>query len=498
MHYPRGRMLGGSSARNFLITHRATAGSFQKWADAVGDDSYNFENLLPYFERSLNFTPPNNELRAANATPEYDDSTLGTGDGPLALGFPNWAYAFPTWATKAFSKIGIPLRREGFMDGGLLGHAYAMFTLDTKMIRSSSETGFLRRSLSNANFYIYPLTMAERVLFDNNNTATSVEVNTAGARYTITARKEVILSAGAIGSPQLLQVSGVGPGDLLQSLGIPVVADLAGVGRNMQDHVIFGVTHGVNAITTSSLGDPAFTGEQIRLYNDEAAGLLTSPAADMLAWEKLPNSTRSSFSNRTLSVLATEYPTDWPEIEYLVSSSYFGSGDIPTQADPHDGTAYATVGVALCTPRSRGTVTITSADANVAPAIDPAYLTDRADVEVVIGGFRRAREFWASSALDDFRLGPEAYPGAQVSDNAAEIEASIRRNLNTVYHGSCTCAMGRQDDPDAVVDTHARVYGVNGLRVVDAAAFPLLPPGHPQSTVYALAEKIADDIVNGL
>lgn len=182
-------------------------------------------------------------------------------------------------------------------------------------------------------------------------------------------------------------------------------------------------------------------------------------------------------------MLATEYPTDWPEIEYLVSSSYFGSGDIPTQADPHDGTAYATVGVALCTPRSRGTVTITSADANVAPAIDPAYLTDRADVEVVIGGFRRAREFWASSALDDFRLGPEAYPGAQVSDNAAEIEASIRRNLNTVYHGSCTCAMGRQDDPDAVVDTHARVYGVNGLRVVDAAAFPLLPPGHPQSTV---------------
>ncbi|RYP41561.1 hypothetical protein DL767_000903 [Monosporascus sp. MG133] len=496
IHYARGKMLGGSTARHFMIYHRGTVGSYQKWADRVGDDSYTFENFLPYFEKSLNFTPPNNDLRLSNATPEYDGSALGTGDGPLGLTFPNWAYAFPTWATRAFSQMGIRRRREGFNNGGLLGQAYAMFTIDGKtMVRSSSETAFLRSSLSNTDYYVYPLTTAMKVLFDETKTATGVLVNTAGAQYTITARKEVVISAGVFGSPQLLQVSGVGPAELLQSLDIPVVADLPGVGHNMQDHIVFGISQGVNAVTASSMGNPGFAGEQVRLFNEEAAGLLTSPGADMLAWEKLPKKTRRVMSNSTLNFLATEYPADWPEVEYLTLSAYFGNGDSPSTADPHDGTSYATVGVALCTPRSRGSVTITSADVFVAPAIDPRWLTDRADIEVAVGGFKRAREFWASPALSGFALGQEAYPGREVGDDDAEIEAAIRRSFNTVYHGSCTCAMGRADDPDAVVDPQARVYGVNGLRVVDASAFPLLPPGHPQSTVYALAEKIADDII---
>jgi choline dehydrogenase len=240
LHYPRGKMLGGCSARNFMIYQRPTDGCMDKWADQVGDTSYTFDNLLPFFEKSVKFTPPNQKLRATNSTPTYSTSTLGTKNGPLSVTFPNWAYAFSSWATRAFSQIGIQVRKEGFQNGGLLGQAYSMFTIDSQtMIRDSSETAFLRRSLKDPTFYVYPLTQGKKIIFDAaSKQATGVLVNTLGAQYTISARKEVILSAGVIGSPQLLQVSGVGPAQLLQSLNIPVVADRPGVGQNMQDHVV--------------------------------------------------------------------------------------------------------------------------------------------------------------------------------------------------------------------------------------------------------------------
>ncbi|KAF2973160.1 hypothetical protein GQX73_g451 [Xylaria multiplex] len=495
LRYPRGKMLGGSSARNFMIYHRGTEGSYQKWADIVGDDSYTFDKFLPFFEKSVNFTPPNTELRLQNATPEYDLTVLGNGEGSLGLSYPNWAYAFPTWATKAFAQMGLPLRPDGFNSGGLNGHAYATFTIDGKtMIRASSETAFLQNSLGNPDYFVYPLTDAKRVLFDRTKRATGVRVDTAGRQYTISARKEVIMAAGAIGSPQLLQVSGVGPAKLLKSHNINVVADLPGVGQGMQDHVVFGISQGVNVVTASNLaGDAAFAQEQAQLYVEKAAGLLTSPAADMLAWEKLPNNSRSALSNSTRAVLASEYPADWPELEYIAFSSWYGNASLLTADDPMDGVPYSTMGVALITPRSRGSVNIVSSDASVPPAIDPRFLTDRADIEVVVAGFKRAREFYRQSSLKGLLVGPEAYPGNSVQTDA-QIEAHIRRNFNTVYHGSCTCAMGRRSDPKAVVDTQGRVYGVKGLRVVDASAFPLLPPGHPESTVYALAEKLACDI----
>ncbi|KAI1122253.1 glucose-methanol-choline oxidoreductase [Nemania abortiva] len=491
LKYPRGKMLGGSSARNFMIYHRGTKGSYQKWADMVGDDGYTFENLLPYFQKSVHLSPPRNDLRLKNATPEYDPSVFGA--GPLGLSYPNWVYAFPTWATKAFSQIGLYLRPEGFNSGGLIGQAYTPFSIDGKtMIRSSSETAFLQNSLNSSDYFVYPLTDAKQVLFDGLKRATGVRVDTAGRQYTISARKEVIMAAGAIGSPQLLQVSGVGPSELLQSYDIEVISDLPGVGQNLQDHVLFGISQGVNLVTASNLaGDPAFFQEQTRLYNEQAAGLLTTPGVDLLAWEKLPNATRSSFSKNTLDALK-QYPADWPEVEYLALSAWVGNVSVLT-FDPEDGTAYSTLAVALVAPRSRGTVNITSADAADPPAIDPRFLTDRADVEVLIAGFKRAREFYNQSSLTEVLVGPEAYPGSSVETDA-QIEEHIRRNFNTVYHPSSTCSMGRRGDPQAVVDTQGRVYGVEGLRVVDASVFPLLPPGHPQATVYALAEKLACDI----
>ena len=484
-------MLGGSSGRNFLIYQRGTQSSYQKWVDAVGDETYTFENFLPYFEKSLKFTPPNNDLRPKKATHEFSTSALGTGNGPLSLSFPNWAYAFGTWATTAFSQIGIPLRREGFQNGGLLGHAYTMFTQNgDDMQRSSSETAFLRKALGNPNYYVYPLTMAKRILFDDDGgngtkgrlTATGVVVETAGAEYAIAANREVILSAGVFGSPQLLQVSGIGPRDLLEPLGIPVMVDLPGVGQNMQDHIFFGIARGINAVTTSALGDPVFIAEQHRLFAEEANGLLTSSAADVLAWEKLPGAARQSLSNETKRYLDT-FPKDWPDVEYVTFSAYLGDLSMPIAADPHDGTQYATVAAALAVPRSRGSVNITSSDVSTMPVIDPRFLTEKADMEVAVAGFRRMREFWNASSIEPLLTGDEAFPGVSVTDEYDSIEAWIRKSFMTVYHGSCTCAMGKASDPYAVVDPQGRVYNVDGLRVVDASAFPLLPPGHIQSTV---------------
>ncbi|KAI1780614.1 glucose-methanol-choline oxidoreductase [Hypoxylon cercidicola] len=494
LHYPRGKTFGGCSARNYMIYQRGTVGSYQMWADAVNDTSYTFDSFLPWFEKSMNFTPPNTSLRLKNSTVVDDLSALGDNSGPLSVTFPNWVYPYSTWAEKGLAEIGMDVRGDNFQNGGLLGQAYAMFTINADtMLRESSETAFLQKSLDDPNYYLYPLTMAKKVIFDDSKTATGVLVNTGGREYTISARKEVILSGGVIGSPQLLQASGVGPAELLTSLNIPVVADLPGVGQNFQDHIVFGVSHRIDSITASSYSNPTVLAEQTKMFDEQAAGMFTSPATDILAWEKLPNNTRSSFASETLDVLSQEYPADWPEVEYIALSSYLGNGFTPSTADPNDGTNYATLTIVLTTPRSRGSVNITSSDTSVSPAIDPAFLTNQADVDVSVGGFKRAREYWATEALKGMADPEEKYPGASVATDE-EIANSIRGSFQTIFHGACTCAMGSSDNPLAVVDSQTRVYGVQNLRVVDASAFPLLPPGHPMSTVYALAEKIACDI----
>lgn len=514
MHYARGKTLGGCSARNFMVYQRGTTGSYQKWADAVGDQSYAFKNFLPYFQKSVNFTPPNMSLRFANSTPEYDaKAAAGSGNGPLSVTFSNYAQAFGTWATQGFQQIGIPII-QGFLSGKLIGQSYGTFTINAEtMHRDSSQTSFLTEGLKNPALKVYPLAMAKQILFDANKKATGVVVESQGLSYVLSASKEVILSAGSFGSPQLLMVSGVGPADALQGLKIPVVADRPAVGQGMQDHIFFGIGYRVNAITLSTLSvNPAYAAEQADLYNSKAAGIYTSPNTDSIAWEKIPRSLRRNWSNQTQTALAA-YPADWPEVEYITISSYLGNMQNLTSPGPNDGYNYASLAANLVAPRSRGNITITSADTNVAPLINPNWLTEQSDVDVMVASFKRIRQFYATKAMQSFVIGPEYFPGKSVSTDA-QIENFIRGNFNTIWHATSTCAMGRLNDTKAVVDTKARVIGVQGLRVVDAAAFPLLPPGHPMSTVCesspllwipaserwltpyldAFAEKIACDI----
>ncbi|KAK7932504.1 hypothetical protein PG985_003216 [Apiospora marii] len=495
MHYARGKCFGGSSARHYMAYQRPNKGALQMWADAVADKSYEFDRFVPYYERSIKFSPPRSDLRAANATPDYDErlarrNNAARGSTGVSVTFPNYAQAFTTWAVLGLKAIGLDAAKGSFLDGRLSGQAYALTTIQPNGVRESSETAFLRPTLQNPDYTVYRQAMAKRILFDGQKRATGVVVDTGGLEYTLAANKEVIVSGGFIGSPQLLQASGVGPADLLKKHGVPVVADRPGVGQNLQDHVFLAITYRVNAPTISSLQDPVFAAKQAALFHENGSGMYSNPITEILAWEKVPEPLRSGLSKATRDELA-KYPADWPEIEYISSAAYVGvQDDTRPSGKPFDGVNYASLAVVLSTPRSRGSVNITSANTGDHPALNPNFLVDPVDIELTLAGFKRARQFWQSDPLAKFRIGDEAYPGlATKSDD--EIRAAIRKSYNTIFHGSSTCRMGQANDPNAVVDSEAKVIGVQGLRVVDASAFPFLPPGHPQSTVYALAEKIS-------
>ncbi|KAL8917610.1 MAG: hypothetical protein Q9172_005773 [Xanthocarpia lactea] len=443
--------------------------------DAVGDQSYTFERLLPFFEKSLKFTPPDESLRFANGTAEYDPTVLGNGSGPLSVTFSHYVQAFGTWATKGLEEIGLPIIKN-FQSGALLGQSYSMFTINaTDMTRDSSETSFLRRALSYPNYIVYPSTLAKKILFDGKKKATGVVVDTQGRQYTLTATREAQSRLYSDTASQSLQID----------------PEWAKTWKTTSTSVPPTVsTHP----TFSSLSNPAFAAQAAEDFIQRAAGIYTNPTTDVLAWEKVPPQLRSTFSNRTLASLAT-FPPDWPELEYLSLGAYLGYQENLATGDPNDGYNYASLAISIVAPLSRGNLTLASPDAAVAPLINPNWLTHRADMDVAIAGFKRVRAFWQTDSMRRFTVGEEAFPGLQQVQSDAQIEDIIKKSMNTIYHAACTCAMGRANDTSAVVDTQGRVYGVSGLRVVDASSFPILPPGHPQATVYALAEKIACDIL---
>ncbi|KAK2603578.1 hypothetical protein QQS21_004258 [Conoideocrella luteorostrata] len=511
LHYARGKTFGGCSARNYMVYHRPPKGAHKRWADMVGDDAYSWDKFFPWYKKSVNFTAPNMNLRMANSTPEYVAADAADGQGHLSVTWPNYGQAFGTWATEAFKQVGLSVV-QGFLSGKLLGQSWVSFTINPQtMHRESSETAFLRSSLGNPDYKLHPRTMVKKIIFKGKR-ATGVLVDTEGFQYVLSARKEVILSAGTFGSPQILMVSGVGPARHLQSLNIPVVRDSPGVGKNMQDHVLYGVGYRVNAPTISSLQNPTYAAEQARLYQEQAAGMYTSPATDVLAWEKIPASLKQSWTNRSRDALAT-MPADWPEVEYIAIPALLGAQVNSRHTDPNDGFNYATLAIAVVAPQSRGTLSIASADTYDQPIINPGFLTNRADVDVAVAAVKRIRQVAATGVMQKNIIGDEYFPGKNVSTDA-EIEHFVRSSFNTMWHAAGTCAMGRIGDPKAVVDSKGRVIGTEGLRVADASAFPFLVPGHLVSTVCksttalshdmfdkiltssldALAEKIACDI----
>jgi choline dehydrogenase len=449
--------------------------------------------MLPYFKKSCTLTPPNTVKRLANATVIYDASVFDNSlNGPLHISWPNWASPLSTWIEAGLSAIGIKPGND-FNGGSLSGSSWATTTTNpTGETRDSSETSFLTQAMAKTGITVYQSTMAKKILFKNTNVASGVQVEQVGAKWTLTARKEVIISAGAFQSPQLLMVSGIGPRATLEGLGIRVVKELPGVGQNMWDHVMFGSVNRVSITTASRITNDLAFAAQTAIDYVSGSGMLTANGVGVIGWEKLPSSVRSGLSSDTLSALST-FPSDWPEIEYLALDGVLGYWRNALAQFVGDGAQYGSVGAALVAPLSRGNITITSTDTNTLPVINPNWLTHPADVEVALAAFKRTRAVWENVAV---RYGDEYLPGKNVTTDA-QILQFIRESAVQVWHASTTCAMGRAGDASAVVDAKARVFGVQRLRVVDASVFPVLPPGHPQSMCFALAEKIADDIMKG-
>ncbi|KAG4428743.1 hypothetical protein IFR05_015774 [Cadophora sp. M221] len=485
IHYAQGKTLGGSSALNTMAYLRGTKGSYQRWADQVGDQSYTFPNLLPFFKKSVHFTPPNLIKRATfNATPLYDPSAFDNSkNGPLQVSYGNWVDPTINALSSALRAAGIALSLTGLSSGSLLGGAWVTSTIaPNDATRSTSESSYLQEAIEETQLIVYTHTQATKILFDANKKAVGVKVSTQGLEYTLSANKEVIVSAGVFHSPQLLMVSGVGPAAVLSSQGIPVVSALSGVGQNLQDPIFFNVLWGITTATSGSvIADN--TPLALSQYLNSASGPYSS-AGGYFGFEKLPTPLRTNFTQATKTALSS-FPADWPEIEHVISGFPGGPGFTIGAVSP-----------SILVPFSKGNITLASASIFDAPRINLGWLTDPKDAEVAVAAFKRARQIWDTAPGKAIRLGAEIVPGPAVQTDAQILEY-IRGSAQQIWHASSTCKMGKATDAEAVVDSKGKVFGVKGLRVVDNSIAPFSVPGHPQGTVYMLAEKIADDIKAG-
>ncbi|KAL9096237.1 MAG: hypothetical protein Q9165_001760 [Trypethelium subeluteriae] len=488
IHYTQGKTFGGGSSRNYMAYHRGTFGTFDQWADLLGDPSYTWERLLPYFKKSVHFTPPNSDKLGSETAKaiEHDPDAFSSSGGPLQVSYSNYYQPQAPFFKKAFKKLGMA-QIDGLNSGKLIGFADSTITVDSRDgTRSSSHTSFLAEVLNgpHTNLQVYHNTLATKILFDNNKKATGVKVTTAGVAYVLSARTEVILSAGAFKSPQLLMLSGIGPATTLHELGIPIIFDLPGVGQNMWDQPLFGVVSHVNVTTGTALQTkPKYMNRALQDFLSDGSGPLSSPYYDTVGWEKIAEPLRSELSHSSLTALST-FPKDWPELELLPMAAQLAP------ISPDDPNMYSSMFIVNVAPLSRGNVTLASIDPFQNPLVSPNWLVDKVDQEVCVAGIKRARQILAATGIT---VGEEVAPGPDVQSNE-EILAYLRQTTIPIHHASATNRMGKEGDKMRVLNSHAKVVGVKGLRVVDASSFPNSPPGHIQSTVYMLAEKIADTI----
>ncbi|KAK3374326.1 GMC oxidoreductase-like protein [Lasiosphaeria ovina] len=459
IHYAQAKTLGGCSAHSTLAYLRGTKGSQDRWTEV-----------------SCTLSPPNWQKRKTpNATFEYDMSAFETGkkSGPVHVSWANYVDPSAPWLARALQTTGVPMSSLGLNSGTHSGFgAWSTTMIDPQSATRSSATEYLHDAIQDTSIMVYHRTQALKINFDPaTKTATSVRVSTLGLEYTLAAAKEIILSAGVFHTPQLLIVSGIGPASTLQRHSIPAVAALPGVGQSLQDQISISVSSGLNTPSASTLiNDPAAFPAVLDEYLASRSGPLSS-AGGYLSFEKLPAPFRTSLSNATLSALAA-LPQDFPELEYIVAA--FPSSDpskIPT---------IGAVSATLLHPFSRGTVTLASGSMADAPVIDLGWLTHPTDQDLLVASVKRLRQFWNATALQPVKTGDgEIAPGANITAD----------NDILAWEG----------DPMAVVDAQGRVLGgVQKLRVVDASVLPFALPAHPTATLYALAEKIADDILRGL
>lgn len=464
LRYPRGKTLGGSSSINGMIYMRGQSRDYDQWADLTGDDTWRWRNVLSAFKQHEDHYLGADEMHGSGGEWRVEKQRL------------RWdildAFA------QAAQEAGIP-HSSDFNRGGNEGVGY--FQVNQKGgWRWNTAKAFLRPACHNRqNFTLWTgmqvMRLVTQVQHDGQTRCTGLQVWTGRERVTVQARHEVILCAGSIGSPQLLQLSGIGPAELLRRHGLPVVADLPGVGANLQDHLQIRAVYKIRgAPTLNVLASSQFGKARIGLeYVLRRSGPMSMAPSQLGAF------TRSSSAY------------EWPNIEYHVQPLSLDAFGEPLHRFP----AF-TASVCNLNPTSRGSVRIKSPQFTDAPAIMPNYLSTDEDRQVAADSLRVTRRIVAQPALARFQ--PEEWkPGTQYQsdEDLARLAGDI---ATTIFHPVGTTKMGRPDDPTAVVDSHLRVYGVSGLRVVDAGVMPTITSGNTNSPTLMIAEKAAEWILKGI
>jgi choline dehydrogenase len=452
LHTPRGKVLGGSSSINGMVYVRGNALDFERWVEQ-GAAGWGYHDVLPYFRRAERRAEGGDEYRG-------DEGKLATRRGAAT----NPLYG--AWL-EAGREAGYPVSADmnGFQQEGF---AHMDMTVGGGR-RCSAANAYLRPALRRRNLEVRTHALATRVLFDGRR-AVGVSYLRGGEVHEVRVRREVLLAAGPINSPQLLKLSGIGPGAELAALGIKVVRELAGVGENLQDHL--------------ELYFQVASREPITLYS------AVSPLQRALIgarWLLTRDGLGASNHFETGGFIRSRAGVRYPDIQFHflpIAVSYDGS----SLASEHGFQAH----VGPMRSRSQGWVRLRSADARDAPRIQFNYMSREEDWIEMRACVRLTREIFAQRAFDRYR-GREIAPGAQVQSDA-DIDAFIRARAESAFHPSCSCRMGAAGDPLAVVDPDARVVGIEALRVIDSSIMPSITTGNLNAPTIMLAEKAADHI----
>lgn len=446
LYVPRGKSLGGSSSMNAMLYVRGRPWDYDLW-ESQGAAGWGWADVLPYFRKA------ENNSRGAS---EYH----GVG-GPVEVTDPRSPRPLSRDIIASFEAHGTPYVADY---NGPEQDGVAMFQVFQKGGRRwSCADAYLRPAMSRPNLEVVTGAQVLGLELDGDR-VTGVRYRKGRRELVARADAEVLLSAGAIGSPQVLQTSGIGPAAVLEGAGVAVRHELEGVGRNLQDHPFVTVTWEVDGDDHGTLFGADGPGALLE-WALRRSGKLTSTAAEVTAFV------------RTRGGLPAA------DVQFHAGGLYFEDHG----AEEHERPA-AVLAPTLIAPRSRGEVTIRSADPTAKPRILTNSLTEQDDVDSMVAAIEMAREVAGRAPLRD-RFGTELKPGSGVSTRE-DLEADLRRRVELLYHPSCTCRIGT--DEDAVVDPELRVRGLEGLRVVDASVFPVVPGGNTNAPTIMVAERAAD------
>lgn len=457
--WARGKVLGGSSSIHGMVYMRGLPIDFADWA-ARGLTGWSYDEVLPYFLRSENSHRGDGAFHATGGPLTVSAGRL---DNPL----------FQVYL-QAAQQAGHP-KSDDFAGPSPHGAGAYDFTIRNGR-RVSASGAFLRQALHRPNLRVVTQAQALCLNWDANGRVQGVDVLHRGAKITLRAEREVLLCGGAVNSPQLLMLSGIGPATALRAQGLQVRADLPGVGRGLQDHLLVRVEH-------RALG--GVTLDRLRRVDRAAWALLKA-----MVWGTGP---ATSFPLEVGGLYKSSPDLPQPDLQsHFLPALSSAALRLPyfSKVLPQDRGAGFFANVFQLRPESTGAIELASADPLAHPRIRPAYLSAPQDLVVLREGVKRLREIFRQPAFNAWR-GVELAPGPKVQSDA-DIEAWIRATADTVYHPTSSCRMGGTADPLAVLDNQCRVRGVAGLRVVDASSLPRVTSGNTAAPVYMLAERIAD------